>query len=377
MRTAVIEVGPQTVRGPDPGPREWISVAIECVDDEVALLDAGLVEVRRLWRDLLELVAGKHPGTLVLVIPTWWSSARVGVLTEAARGLGDDVVVMRRASVLVAEGATPVVELAEEFAVIAAPAGGFEVLSRAERDIAGYLSVGREVLIDVPGEVAPFGPAFAARLRADGILVVYSDRQRMMRSVGAELVRRAAPEPTLGRRRRTVAVLLGALATLAAAAGGWLAQTPSVQPPADTSTVMLVEGRVAVRVPAQWAVEKITSGPGSARVRVSAPASESTALHVTQSAGTASSTIVEVAETLRRALESERPGVFRDLDPAGSVGGRPAVTYREIRADSETSWAVLIAGVIRVAIGCQSPPGRPEAIQDACVRAVRSTHVVR
>jgi len=70
VNTAVVEVGPQTVRGPDPAPREWISVAIECVDDQLALLDDRLIEVRRLWSDLLEVVAGERTETLVLVFPT-------------------------------------------------------------------------------------------------------------------------------------------------------------------------------------------------------------------------------------------------------------------------------------------------------------------
>nr|MCH9700644.1 type VII secretion-associated protein [Actinomycetes bacterium] len=198
MNAAVIEVGPQTVLGPDPAPREWISVAIECVDDDVALLGGGLVEVGRLWRDLLKTVAGEHPVTPVLVVPTWWSSARVALVTGAARGIAADVVVLRRASVLGAEGATTVVELAEEFVVIAAPAAEVEVLPRAECEVARYLAGEREVLIDVPAEVAPPAPVIAARLRADGIPVTYSDRQRMMRSVSAQLVRRGAPEHRRG-----------------------------------------------------------------------------------------------------------------------------------------------------------------------------------
>jgi len=293
--------------------------------------------------------------------------------------------VLRRASTLGADGATTVVELSEEFVVIAAPAAEVKVLPRGRRDVAGYLVVGyrnvaTEVLIDVPAEVSPPTPALVARLRADGILVGYSDRHRMMRWVTAGLPDRALRESagSVARsRRRVAAVLAGAMVSLAAVGGGWAAQTLSGQSPADPSTALLVEGRVAVRVPAQWAVERITSGPGSARLRVSAPTGDSTALHLTQSAGATSTTIAEVAETLRHALESEPPGVFADVDPTGSVGGRPAVTYRELRAGSETSWAVVIDGAIRVAIGCQSPPGRPDVIHDACVRAVQSAHVVR
>ncbi|MDZ4270423.1 MAG: type VII secretion-associated protein, partial [Mycobacterium sp.] len=118
------------------------------------------------------------------------------------------------------------------------------------------------------------------------------------------------------------------------------------------------------------------SGPGSARLRVSAPTGDSTAIHVTQSTGASAETIADVAESLRRAIEAEPAGVFADFDPAASVGGRPAVSYRELRADSETTWAVVIDGAVRIAIGCQGP-SHAESSDDACVQAVRSAHVVR
>ena len=396
MNPAVVEVGPQTVRGPGSAPRDWISVAIECVDDQLALLDDRLVEVRRLWSDLLEVVAGERAETLVLVFPTWWSSGRVELVTDAADGIAAEVVVRQRAAALGADGATAVVELSEEFVVIATPGADAKVLPRGERDsdaflgaglrAAGFLAGTIEVLIDVPAEVSPPTPALSARLRADGLPVAYGDRHRMVRSVRGGLpdhsgARDQAGRESAGRRAlsrgRVAAVCAGAVVSLASVGGGWAAQKLSVQPPAGSSTALLVEGRVVVRVPAQWAVERITSGPGSARLRVSAPTGDSTAIHLTQSAGATSTTIADVAETLRHAVESEPSGVFADLDPTGSVGGRPAVTYRELREGSETRWAVVIDGAIRVAIGCQSPPGRLDAIRDACVRAVQSAHVVR
>jgi hypothetical protein len=70
VNAAVVEVGPQTVRGPEPVARERISVAIECIDDNIALLGGRLVEVRQLWSDLLEAAAGECGQTLVLVFPT-------------------------------------------------------------------------------------------------------------------------------------------------------------------------------------------------------------------------------------------------------------------------------------------------------------------
>jgi len=385
MSTALVEVGPQSVRGRYSAPREWISVAIDCVDDRLALLDDRLVEVRRLWSDLLEVVVGEPSETLVLVFPTWWSADRVDLVTRAAEGGASEVVVRQRASTLAAEGEATVVELSEEFVVIAAPGLEVEVLPRRKRDSAGLLAAGSlgvatEVLIDVPAGVSAPSPTLAAQLRADGTPVSYSDRHRMMGSASAGLSDDKLPEPAGGpacSRRRAAAVLFGTMVALAAVGGGWATQRLSGQPPANPSTVLLVEGRVAVRVPAQWSVNRIVSGPGSARLRVSAPAGDTTALHLTQAVGAATNTIAEVADALRRALESEPPGVFTDMNPEGSVGGRPAVTYRELRPGSETSWAVVIDGAVRVAIGCQSPLERRDVIREACVRAVQSAQVVR
>ena len=383
MNTAVVEVGPQTVRGHRSVAGERLSVAIECIDDKIALLEGRLVEVRRLWSDLIEAATGECAQTLVLVFPTWWSPNRVQLISDAARSLAAEVLVLQRKAVLSPEGTATVVELSEEFCVIAAPDAEVEVLLRGDPDLAGLLMTATEVLIDVPAGVSPLTAALTTRLWAAGISVTSSDREAIMHGVRAGLAKRRLSVPPVGQagaRRRAAAVLAGAVMSLAAIGGGWAAQVIGGPRPTETSatsTLLLVEGRVAVHVPAQWVVEHITAGPGSARVRVSAPSGELAALHVTQSTGEASTTIAEVAETLKRALESERPGVFVNLNPNGSVGARPAVTYREVRAASETSWAVVVDGATRVAIGCQSPPGRPEAIREACVHAVQSAHVLR
>lgn len=385
MTTTVVEVGPQTVRGPDTVSPEWISVAIGCVDDQIAVLDGRLVQVHRLWTDLLEVAAGGNAQTLVLVVPTWWASSRIALVTEAAGRVASEVVVVQRTSILGAHGDATVVEFAEDLVVVAAPGAEIKVLPRGQCDVAGWVGQAvwagqaTEVLVDVPAEVSPPAFALTTKLRANGTAVTFSDRQRVTRSVGVWLTGRGLPVSSGDRRRsrRSVAaVLAGVLLSSAAIGGGWAAQVLSGQSPLDTPS-LLVEGRVTVQVPSSWVVERITSGPGSARVRVSASAAESTALHITQSAGAASATIVEVAETLRHALESQRPGVFVDWNPAGSAAGRPAVTYREIRADSETGWAVVVDGEIRIAIGCQSPLGHADVINDVCMRAIRSAHVLR
>ncbi|WP_137148817.1 type VII secretion-associated protein [Mycolicibacterium sp. CR10] len=374
MTATVVEVGPHSICGPNSAPQEWISVALDCVDDPMAVLGERIVEVPRLWGDVLGLVAGERAETLVLVIPTWWSSARADLVADAGRRVASDVVVVPRSSALRADDHATVVELAAEFVVIAPPDSEVRVLPRDGCDVAGCLGAATSVLIDVPTGVAPFPPAVTAGLRAAGIPVRHSDRRRMSRAAIATL----PPGGGTRSRRGAMAVIGGAVLSVGAVCGGWAAFAyPGGTAAGDPSTALLVEGSVAIRVPAQWVVERITVGPGSARLRVSAPAGESTAIHLTQSTGATPTSIAEVAESLRRALRSEHPGVFVDFDPDGSAGGRPAVTYRELRADSETAWAVVIDGATRIAIGCQSPPTRRDTVDDACVRAVQSAHVVR
>lgn len=383
MNLTVIEVGPRTVRGPDVAPLEWILMAVECIDDQLAVVDERLVEVRRLWQQVLDAVAGGPTETLVLVFPTWWSPARVDLVTECASGLAVEVVVLQRSSLLDADGAVTVVEFSGDLVVVSTPGTGAEVLARNAHDVVRCLGGATAVLCDVPADVAPPDAAFTAALHAAGITVVYSDRRRLLAALDDALPDTATREsagaqPHSG--RRALAVLAGAVLSLAAVGGGWAAQVLSGPPPPDSATELLVEGRVAVRVPAHWTVERITSGAGSARVRVSAPTADSTALHITQSTGTTQDGIADapdVTESLRRAFESEQPGVFVDFDPAGDVGGRTAVTYRERRAGSDTDWAVVADGATRIAIGCQSPPAQRAAVEAACVQAVRSAQVIR
>jgi type VII secretion-associated protein (TIGR03931 family) len=132
-----------------------------------------------------------------------------------------------------------------------------------------------------------------------------------------------------------------------------------------------VEGRVEVRVPPHWIIERIIGGPGSRRVQVSSPAQADVALHITQSYAP-ESTLAQAAEILRRAIAGESAGVFVDFRATDAVVGRPAVTYREVRPGRVIRWTVLPAGATRISIGCQSPPTAQGAVQAACDEAVRS-----
>ena len=114
-------------------------MAIECIDDQIAVLGERLVEVALLWNDILEVIAGEHTEALVLVFPTWWSSARVVLVAEAAHSIAAEVVVLQRASVLGADSDATVIELSEEFVVMAPPGSEVTVLARGEHDVAAAL----------------------------------------------------------------------------------------------------------------------------------------------------------------------------------------------------------------------------------------------
>ncbi|RAV02453.1 type VII secretion-associated protein, partial [Mycobacterium colombiense] len=146
--------------------------------------------------------------------------------------------------------------------------------------------------------------------------------------------------------------------------------------PVETApTAFLVEGRVAVSVPATWSTQRVISGPGSARVQVTSPTDPEVALHITQSP-VAGDTLSGTAERLKRAIDTEPPGVFVDFNPSTTSAGRPAVTYREVRAGHHVRWTVLLDGPVRISIGCQSRAGDEGPVRDACERAVRSAHAI-
>jgi len=158
-------------------------------------------------------------------------------------------------------------------------------------------------------------------------------------------------------------------------AAGMARRPPGAPPAADQVPVpqaeILVEGRIAVGVPPHWIVERVTGGPGSRRVQVSSAADADLALHITQTYAP-ETTLVQAAAVLRRGIAEQDPGVFVDFDPADEVAGRPAVSYREIRAGRVIRWVIVLAGPTRISIGCQSAPDRQDAIREPCEQAVRS-----
>ncbi|WP_232375302.1 type VII secretion-associated protein [Mycolicibacterium baixiangningiae] len=369
----VVEVGPTTMRGPEPVDDELASAAVEAIDDPLMLVDGRPVAVRRVVSELLRSAVGAGDDELTVVHPTWWSRRRVDVVLDAAGDVHRSVVGMTRAQML-GDGFTAVVEIAvDHVAVIAA---GVRTMVRSD-DAAICAAVVREiggrgtVLVDAPRGVG--GDALAS-----SIVTALGERGVTATRAGAVPLRNAAPEPTPaaappGRsRRRAAPVLAGALLTTVGIIGA-AALTDDPQP---EPTALLVEGRVGLVVPALWTVARITEGGGSARVQITSPADPAVALHVTQSVLPRPQSVQQVADTLRDALEAEDTGVFTDFRAVDERGGRAVATYRERRAKHQTDWAVLADGALRIAIGCQSPPGRADAVRPACEAAVRSAHAV-
>lgn len=169
--------------------------------------------------------------------------------------------------------------------------------------------------------------------------------------------------------RRLLAVLLAGAAVVALAATTVaIRSAPFLKAP---SGVTVAEGRMAVRIPEHWIVERVTGGPGSRRLQVSEPDDRGIAVHLT-SAYAPETTLAQAAEVLSHAIAGERPGVFVDLRPLDEVAGRPAVTYRELRTGRVIAWSVFLSGSTRISVGCQSPPGREAEVRAACDEAVRS-----
>jgi type VII secretion-associated protein (TIGR03931 family) len=382
---------------------EICSAALDAIDDRVALVDGCPVAVDSLWPTLLRPLDCGSRGGLIVVHPSWWPASRIGVVTAAAESVVDDPneVAARPRSWLLTQASpdagpevTAVVEIAERLVAVAG-AEAVAVPRRTEpqlvaEEVAGVIGgmTPAVVLIDAPSTVA--GAAALATLIADAVRG--SGGQKVVQIDDARLPQLARPALTAlsdqdeprssggagGSRSR--ARRLGGLAAagvlLAAAVSAVATMDRHGVPIADkTPTTFLVEGRVALTVPATWPTQRVVAGPGSARVQVTSPSDPEVALHVTQSP-VAGETLSGTAERLKRAIDAEPAGVFVDFNPYGISAGRPAVTYREVRAGHDVRWTVLLDGVVRISVGCQSRPGGEAAVRDVCEQAVRSAHAV-
>lgn len=396
----VIEAGPATIRQlscaevavADP---ESVMAALDGIDDPVTLLGGRPVAVDALWRTVLRSTGCRGGARLIVVHPSGWPATRVERVGTAARAVAGQVV-LRPRSWLLARAAPPgspqpvvIVELTERIvvitgtAVVAKPRRG-DQRAVAEAVIQQIIALAPEprttVLIDAP--VGVDGAGELADLIVEGLrtggdrAVIIVDDARLRRLATANFsdgdVRAPSPADT-GRRRHRALLVLPVL--IGVAIGVYFFGRPG-PPAADRiPTTVLVEGRVAVQVPAGWPTQRVVAGPGSARVQVTSPSDPQVALHVTQSP-VVDQTLAGAAESLKDGIDAEPPGVFVDFNPSGSVAGRPAVTYRERRAGHDIRWAVVVDRAVRIAIGCQSRPGDDDAVRDTCEVAVRSARTV-
>ncbi|MEZ0349660.1 type VII secretion-associated protein [Mycobacterium sp. pR1184] len=383
---------------------ETLHAALNAIDDQVALVDGLPVAVDRLWRSGLRSLACGDPqaGKAIRIVhPSWWPASRVDVVAAAAAAVSDDVQVHPRSwlvrRVSKAEPDVPVVEIAERLVAIvgddvAAVARRAEPRSVAEEVMGRVEEMTCEatatVLIDVPGNVAgarELATLLAGSMRRRGQRIVLVDDARLSRlalSVTSDIGAQVLPPPSgvnAGRVRsriRMFGALAAATVVLAATAPAIVAGGHrGVAPVTAASTTFLVEGRVALTVPADWTTQRVIAGPGSARVQVTSQSDREVALHITQSP-IPGETLSATADRLKLAIDSEPAGVFVDFNPSGVTAGRPAVTYREVRANHHVRWTVIVDGSVRISIGCQSRPGGEDAVRAACEEAVRSAHAI-
>ena len=294
MTGIVVEVGPAIVRGPDHADAEWVSAGIDGIDDELILIDDRPVEVADVWRTVMHDVVGGSAETIVIVCPTWWSSSRVERVRDAASTVANDVVVLRRAQALrdgQSDRPLTVVEIAPEFLVVSSPGGDMQVLACGDTEaVLAKMPTPMAVVVDSPEGVeggCPLAAAIADRLRANGVAVTIADQDWVWRSAEVrppqEEARCPEARPPTNRSGRATAVLTGTLVSAAVLCGGFAGRDDAHPSAANVPMTLLIEGRVGVMVPAQWVVERVTSGPGSARVQVVSPNDPDIAVHVTQS----------------------------------------------------------------------------------------------
>jgi type VII secretion-associated protein (TIGR03931 family) len=410
---AIIETGPGTIRRlccstnvvADTEMAEITRAALDSIDDRVAMVDGRPVAVGSLWQAALRSVDCRRPDpqkAMVVVHPSWWSSSRVDVVTAAAKTLADDVLARPRSWLLKQSSKTPaaavVVEIAERLVaivgaeVVAVPrrTEPHPVAEQVARVVDGVIRDATAVVyVDAPVSVAG-APALAtliagALCRRGRTPVEIGDAQlpRLAGSAQSSLPARdetCSPPSNVGvggvrshawmlRGLAAAAVVLAAAVPAVAAMGRQGARRDAAP------TTILVEGRVALTVPANWPTQRVVAGPGSARVQLTSPSDPEVALHVTQSP-VPDGSLSDTADRLKRAIDAEPAGVFVDFNPSGNSAGRPAVTYREVRAGHQVRWTVLLDGTVRISIGCQSRPGGEDAVRDVCEQAVRSARPI-
>ena len=388
MSEVIVEVGPGTIRGANDVRPGLNSAALDFVDDEIALLDDRPVSVQDVWDDVMSAAAGADVDTVVVICPAWWPQARIARVRHAALAVANEVVVLERI-VMLRQGIsadTTVVEITSDVVVVTAFGKITAVVPRGEEAAAAIDAVSAAagapagVLIDAPPALLGaelLASLIARRMRAVGVPVRFADDDWVRRAAAAQRSHREVKGSGRFGDRKALAVVSGVLSAVVLCAGlTVLRGADSDRPVGEMPMTLLVEGRIAVMVPATWTARRITSGPGSARLQVVSPVDGNVALHITQSAVPQPSSLATTAGSLLEALGDAGDGAFVEFNPSDRRAGRDAVTYLEIRGDRHIAWTVLVDGTARIAIGCQSASGREDLVREACDRAVRSASAV-
>lgn len=384
----VLEVGPAAVRylpsgdHPRPDP-DCVRAALTGIDDTTVLLHERPVAVAQLWRHILSSAPRPTDDVLTLVHPSWWPPTRIARLAAWAGTTAPRVETTPRSALMTrleTDGIS--IEIGTDVVAICRGAAPPEVLSAPVDPtvVAARIldtGTGCRVRIDAPHGVAG-GAEMAEEIRKalsdSGIRATVSRIEDLVQPACSPETRRLPSPPA----RRVAAPLVAATAVATVLGGLGLVTGRSAESASDPAphTVELVEGRVAVRVPAGWRLRRITAGPGSRRVELTSVTDPSAALHITQSYAPGQ-THDGVVDTLEQAIGLATPGVFADFDPDGRRAGRQVVAYREARTGRAIEWFVLLDGATRIGIGCQSAPGRIDAVSPACDQAVGSAHESR
>jgi type VII secretion-associated protein (TIGR03931 family) len=342
------------------------------IDDTTVLVRERPVAVADVWQRVIATSIEPCCQSLTIVHPSWWPPHRVKRVVDTAASVVADVRALSRSAAIADGDSATVVEIADDVVTVSAAGGPPAVLARTDDPHEIARGIGNDsstsTLIDAPPGVAG-GPEYARDLLA-------ALRQHGVAARLAEVRDLPAPEvevPTVPRPRhwRRPAVAAASAALTLCALGLTASRIHTPEPAADG--VDILEGRITVRIPARWAITRITAGPGSRRIQASSPTTPNVALHVTQSYSPGE-VLDRTADVLRHAIDEQPRGVFVDFNPADRRGGRPAVTYREVRFGRDVRWIVVLDGSTRISVGCQSAPGREDTVAEACERAVASAH---
>lgn len=391
--TAVCELGPGVLRLLHPRsaqtcciPGDLAEAVLRAGDDPLVLIGERAVPVSELWgRVFRKLLGGTGFTAAELIHPSWWPAGRAESVARAARTVVETVTVRPR-SALAAHGCVWI-EMGPAHVAVVDAEGPVSLVSRCgpidsvvEQVFRRVPAEAGSVIIDVPEGLAgaqALGVLLAQRLGPQCAVVDRIDTLVEIVPEASVAVPGVLPGSTRRIPYRVVVAALG-LAVLTVAPVLLSGRSPGgggVIEMAD-ATSELVEGKVVTRIPTDWPVHRVTEGPGSARIRVGSPVDPEAGLHITWSR-LGGGEPADTAAVLEDLLAAQPPGVFVDFNPDDRRSGRPAVTYREVRAGHDIRWTVITDGEVRIGIGCQSAAGREESIAAACEQAIGSARQIR